>query len=722
MRSEGQRLRLGNESFELTLDRRTGGVLGLVHKRTRTRLVNARVPTLFTLTWSTWGVHGSKPEDLWSAGEGARLSSVGQTLSSFAFRRGEAGGVLELVFDALSLGGQRLDLGVRVQIECKDEQEEMSWRLALDNRAAGIVRDVQFPLLSGIAEAESLLLPNHGGERVGKPGEKLTDATPTIGIEYPSRASMQWLTLTYPSVSLYLASYDESLSYTRFAFGRHDGAHAAWMTKHPFIANGATWQSPPFGVAALAGSWHEGADRYRAWLSSWTQPPEVPARVRTMLGGGGGLYIKDRTEKTVARYEDLVTKAAAVPASIPDPAFMLIGWFRNGHDTFFPEYDAIDELGGARALSDAIAKVQARGGFVTAYMNGRLNNIETKTYKAFGKRWAVLGRAPGLGVGSINFFELHERWNPEWERDQRGEGWFSVMCPSAKGWQDHIVSQAVHVVRDYGFDGIFLDQPGSYYAELCFNPHHGHSTPGTAWGPGQIEIFKRIRTEVKKLKPHFVLYTEGMNDVIGQYLDFHTDKNPLWEPMRVHPQAESFPQMWRYTLPAYITSNGPGAFSYPPARDKVHGPNYRFVLGIRGIGRGFGKNVVASEEDKAQLDQVVSKLERMWRKAGPLLYDARYVDTVGLGLDTEAVFARANIRQGQVAIPLWNVTEAPTEARMTLDGAAWGFAGAPLRARLLDREEEVKLDSKGRFPGKGPEARVQLAPHEVDVLVVDFEP
>ena len=48
--------------------------------------------------------------------------------------------------------------------------------------------------------------------------------------------------------------------------------------------------------------------------------------------------------------------------------------------------------------------------------------------------------AAGLGVGIISFFEL----------------------PSAKGWQDYIEGQVMHGISTYYFDGIFLDQPGSY--------------------------------------------------------------------------------------------------------------------------------------------------------------------------------------------------------------------------------------------------------------------
>jgi hypothetical protein len=44
------------------------------------------------------------------------------------------------------------------------------------------------------------------------------------------------------------------------------------------------------------------------------------------------------------------------------------------------------------------------------------------------------------------------------------------------------------MAKDGQFDGIFLDQPGSLYGELCYNDKHGHSSPASVWGPGLLWI------------------------------------------------------------------------------------------------------------------------------------------------------------------------------------------------------------------------------------------
>jgi hypothetical protein len=388
---------------------------------------------------------------------------------------------------------------------------------------------------------------------------------------------------------------------------------------------------------------------------------------------------------------------------------MLIGWMYNGHDTYYPEYNAIPDLGGDKALVAAIDQAHAAGASVTAYVNGRLNNIETETYKKFGKRWAVLGMAPRLGVGTIDFYELHEDWNKQWERAKRGEGWYSVMCPSAKGWQDFIVGQVLHVVRDYHFDGVFLDQPGSYYAELCYNKTHGHTTPATAWGPGYLEIFRRIRAEARKINPEFTIYTEGMNDAYGEFLDYHTDKNPLWEPMRTHPEMETFVEMWRYTVPAYVTSNGPNGYTYPPSRDATYGDYYRFVMGIRGIGRSGGRGAANPARDA-----VVSKIERLWTKGGEFLFYGRFMDNVGLAVSSPAMFAKVYQADAGIAVPVWNVTAEDAKGSLTIDLNALGLAeAAPAGAASLDTGSSLEMKTQG---GRLV-VPVALKPHDADVIV-----
>ncbi len=704
---------VGNSKVEIRIDIGNGAITGLLNKASGVEYIGKGTHEAFVLVYSTWAVHGADPNDLWSAAWGMPVHGSTQKVAFKQFDLTANGARLEIGYDRLNLERRTINVAVKYSIELKSGDEETKWRLSIQNNDEGIVREAHFPFACGLSKQDWLIMPNHSGQRIVDPIEKLSDEMPVIWLEYPGRGSMQWFEYYSPKVGLYMASYDKGLEYTQLCFGRAADRDAGmWIVKYPFAAKGTAWQSPDLAVGIHAGDWHWGADRYRTWLATWTKPPEVAKSVAEMVSGGGGLYIKDMNGHTRNTYEDIVSTAEKLPAGAMT---MLVGWFYNGHDTYYPEYIPIPDLGGTEVFLSAIDKVHAMWRRVGAYVNGRLANIETETYEKNGKRWSVLTKAPQLGVNRIEFAELHENWNDEWDKHKRGEGWFAVMCPTAKGWQDHIVGECVRITKDYHIDGIFLDQPGSYYAELCYSPWHGHSTPATAWGQGYLEIFRRIREEMRKMNPNSVLWTEGMNDAYAQYMDYGLDKNPVWEPMRTHPQAETFVEMWRYTMPMSPITNGPGTYSLPASKDRVYGENYKFVTGVRGIRPLRDDADGISQEDIAKNKAVVEKISRLWAKGSEFFFRGRFIDDVGLKVSNPSVFARAYHSEKGVAVALWNTSAEAATCDVTIDLEATGR----LEGKI---SEVVSLNTDQPLPhqvkGSTVTAQVRELPHDIDAIVI----
>jgi hypothetical protein len=561
-------------------------------------------------------------------------------------------------------------------------------------------------------------MPNQSGERLRNPVAALSDETPFIQLEYPARASMQWFDYSGSGRGLYLASYDQSLAFTRLNFGRAPvtGSTAMWLSKFPFVASGSDWSSPPLALGVHDGDWHWSADRYREWIESWIPKPQVASGMRHMVGGMREVAIMNQAEKRLHTYEEIVPFARETLLSPAQAVFMVVGWFPYGHDTLFPEYRPIEELGGASALRSALDQVHSLGLGATAYLNARLCNHETDTYRRAGRTWAVLGKAPGLGVSTIDTFELQETWNTEWSRFSRGEGRFAVMCPSAKGWQDHIVGQIEGAVRDYGFDGLFLDQPGSYFAQLCYSPFHGHSSPATAWGPGYLEIFRRARERTRAVHPRSVLWTEGMNDALNQFLDYTMDKSLVWSPMRSHPSVESCVEMWRYTLPWYVTANYSGYYSLPESKDPVHGDGYRFVHGIRGINKGSSGRIKVSESQAAPRSAYVDRIATLWQQAAEFFFDGTYLDTVGLSVSDPRIHAAVyrSSSNSEHAIAIWNSSGKTISTDFIVTPSAWR-APTGQTARFLDNRKTVSLEPASSLSRR---FRLSLAPNALEVIVL----
>jgi hypothetical protein len=709
------KLILGNSKIEITLDKKTGCINRILNKTRGIEYLRKGkgMYESFRIVYSSWPCHGAAKKDIWSAVHGTVVNSSMQKISKHSFTKSGKGSRLEISYNNLNLEKRKINVSLRFTVELISGKEETIWRIFIKNNDDGTVREVHFPLISGFKEFDWLIMPNHGGERISDPVSKLSDETPVVRLEYPARASMQWFDYYSPAAGIYMASYDKNLEYTDFYFGRvgnEKNKVGLWIVKYPFLASDESWESPEYCVGIHSGDWHWGADRYREWLEGWVLKPKVSKWVAEMTDMRE-LTIKNTNEEVVNTYDDVVRAAKEMSEKPCNLTIMLVGWFYNGHDTYYPEYIPIPDLGGVQAFVDAVNKTRSLGIGVSVYINGRLGCVGTDTYKKYGKKWAVLGKTPGLGVNTCDFFELHENWNAEWGKSQVGEGWFSVMCPSVKEWQDHIVSQTTRVIKDYSVDGIFFDQPGSYYAELCYNKNHGHKNPAAAWGPGYLEIFRRIREETRRINPDSFLYTEGMNDVYGQYLDFHTDKLPLWEPMKTHPEAETFVEMWRYTLPWYITMGG--SYSYPPSKDRIYGLNYLFVMCLRPIAYRLEEDL--TNEEKHMVNAIMKKIRTLWLKGKEFFFYGRYLDDIGLKISNNKIFGKVYLNEGGILVAMWNTSNKTATCTVSINLLRLGKTKT--RVVKIESLSTNKLLSYEREQDT-IKAKIRINARDIDALII----
>ncbi len=707
---------LGNSRIEIKIDPVNGAIKGLLNKASQVQFTGNCIPESFSLVFSTWQNQGAAVKDLWSAAYGYLIHSHNQRVTSKKFESTRVGSKLEISYGQIQADNRTLDIIVTYTIEIKNGSEETNWKIKVQNNDQGTVREVHFPVISGLKKFETLLMPNQSGTALKNPVDHLSDEIPDLSIEYPARASMQWFEYYSSNAGLYMASYDKNLDYTKLCFGlmncRKDVA--MWIVKYPFCITGDSWVSPDLCIGIHKGDWHWGANKYRSWIESWVPKAVVPKRILEMCSGMDEIFIKDVNEKLMVSYDELDKE---ILKRRQGESTTLVGWMFNGHDTYYPEYNPIPDLGGEKGLLKAIDLAHKSGHYLGAYVNLRLCNNETETYKKFGKKWAVLTKGPDLGVSILAFGELHEEWNRTWDKDKQGEGWFSVMCPSAMGWQDYIVSETEKIIRDYHFDGLFLDQISSYYAELCFNRNHGHSTPATAWGRGYMEIARRIREVTRKANPESYIYVEGMNDAYGQYIDYYLDKNLVWEPMRIHPAVESFVEMWRYTLPSYIIVNDPAAYSFPPAKNKVYGINYNFVMGIRGIGAPENERSFRTNEELVMKNAVVEKIRKLFNEAGEFFFYGTFMDDLGMNISDPEILGKVYLsRNKEPGVALWNTSASSSTFTLCIDLSALDLSGLKIiKAMTLSNKKYISFKLKDNLVVM----HGALPPHEIEFISLD---
>ncbi len=147
---------------------------------------------------------------------------------------------------------------------------------------AGIVKRVHF-VVQGLPEIDGerteLLLPFIGGERRPAPlsGEWSPSSTSTRTKPCPGCSST-----TATGASTWRARIRSSADGD--ARPNHPEAHSCSKpscSSRPAPTSGPARSSPASGSAwPYAGTWHTAADRYRAWLDTWWEPPTMPDEVR----------------------------------------------------------------------------------------------------------------------------------------------------------------------------------------------------------------------------------------------------------------------------------------------------------------------------------------------------------------------------------------------------------------------------------------------------------
>ena len=704
---------IGNSKIEISLDATHGTVTQLRNKVTATSYLRPGASGNFRMVYSTPSFNGSGLRDPWSAVDGTRIDGSKQTISSVEFLRSSEGVGLRISYDRMHLEKRWIAVAVTYSVEVTSGSEETKWRMSIENGDEGTIREVHFPYISGLINFDSLVMPNHSGQLMRSPTQKLSDESPDLYLEYPARASMQWFDYYSSSGGLYLASYDKSLNYKSMHFGWSNGVGgpvAMWFVQFPFAVTSTHWTSPELGVGLHAGDWHWAGDTYGRWVESWVPRAKISSHALNMVDSDTDIMIKDVDESVQHNYDQAAQIAVERPVGAGS---LFVGWHHNGHDTYYPEYLPIADLGGSTALVAAINAIHTRGRLVSAYVNLRLAAEASEVYQKDGHRWSVLLKVPRTGVATVDAAELREHWNTKWHLEPNGEGLHVVMCPSVKQWQDYILSEIGRVVRDYHFDGVFLDQVGSFYSELCYSPYHGHSNPANAWGPGYMTMLRRIREETRSLNPDSYLWIEGMNDAYSQFVDYELDKNPVWLPMRTHPEAETFPEMWRYTCPGLIIVNEPKSYSYAPSKDPVYGDSYFFVMGIRGYGM-FQDFDDTNSRAGAERRKVIDKISRLWHAGEQFLLQGRYRDDVGLSVSPKSTFSKVYECPEGFAVPVWNTTSSEVETRVQVRLLGGGATAKPTSVTSLSSGRELPYEIADGVVG----VNLFLAPHDIDAIIV----
>jgi hypothetical protein len=391
------------------------------------------------------------------------------------------------------------------------------WRINVinDSKKYGLW-EIAFPVIRGIIATEeeniSLAYPDKLGRILRNPVSKMP-----VEMYYPSfRATMQFSTLfeLKSKNGLYFATYDSNI-YTKRFFYDVDGVNERlrWDLKCYPNAMGVPGSDYTMTFDAVIGvyigDWITAAKMYRKWAlnQKWCSKGKLKNRndIPKWFFDTPIWFAGTPNDKMIS-----LKKILGVPV-----AYQWYRWYRwyqfpgrsrecNPNPDYF-NYLQDDFTDNIRKLHDASIKI-------IPYINARLWNTDVEIWKTENAE-PYACKVPYRLIDELISYRPWEDY--AWgDLTKYMEHWGgsnqTVMCPYTSFYQNKQQEIVDKLVKDYGVDGLYVDQTGSCTPVLCFDPTHGHSTGGgNYWGEGYRQMLKKLRQNARNVNQDVIFTTEG---------------------------------------------------------------------------------------------------------------------------------------------------------------------------------------------------------------------
>ena len=153
-------------------------------------------------------------------------------------------------------------------------------------------------------------------------------------------------------------------------------------------------------------------------------------------------------------------------------------WHNHRFDTKYPEY--FPEKAGFKEM---IKETQELGGFITPYINGRLWDPATDSYKTLNGKDASCRKADGTLYTEVYSSKVLN----------------TVTCPASYIWRDVLKGVNKQILTELKTNGVYMDQIGCANSEPCYATNHGHAPGGGDWWPfAYRSLLTEMRTNLYK--------------------------------------------------------------------------------------------------------------------------------------------------------------------------------------------------------------------------------
>ncbi|MCQ2184037.1 MAG: DUF6259 domain-containing protein [Bacteroidales bacterium] len=641
--------------------------------------------------------------------DGARTESV---ISSSVAAPVVSAGRNTITYQWVDVSDSRIDVIIEYTIHKGGEDFEVS-KCVVNNGRTLVVKSIEGPYFScdGLSfDNWNILVPNGPGMKLSKAPADSSDTgiwqkegdRYTFSSEFNTfGTTMSWFAFegkgSKAGNTIYVNMADPRFRGKLFHWNYYPqtGLLGFGTTNLLSLHPGDTFTGAPMQVSFIDGSWHEAADRYRAWFDSVKGVGDSPEWLKNSSGWLLAILKQQNTE-IIWDYRSISNELLEVASGSNLDIIGLFGWAHGGHDRFYPEYFPDPEMGGEDALKKAIEEVHEKGKRVIIYANGQLIDQNGTDF------WGETGCHITSVKKDGSFY--YEQWRKYSNAPGRIHG---IACSSSPVWHRILLDLAIQAA-ELGADGIIYDQIAYDRPRLCYSPEHGHPVPSLIYDEDKYAMLDWIKQEMEKDYPEFVIMSEGLSDEEmhslalfhgGTYAVQNMDHSQMQKVVREDEEfiSSAFPSMFMYTFPeAFYTYRNPSPahsrevlnyctlFKFRDEFEVRYAPDRKYVLeGVVPVREDYGTvlygpdlGIIASDAGKYAADVLAFQ-----RRNSEFLWNGKFLDNLGFSFrcDSEDVIARAySSEDGSLAVALWNDSEeVPATCSVKVKGKKFVKADSP---------------------------------------------
>ncbi|MFB3788017.1 MAG: DUF6259 domain-containing protein [bacterium] len=364
------------------------------------------------------------------------------------------------------------NLRVLAAVSAHDNQYE--WTIEFEVKDSGYTLwDVVYPEIGPLALTGNVhsIIPYGWGVLHGDLSARRWEGV------YPSASwAMPFVSVSDGETGVYLGVHESAGFPFTFLVGKPPHQPAASLGVRHTVENAgkATRCQLPYTVttALFPGDWYESARIYRAGAvkSPWGGIPTLAERkdIPQWLSDTDLWYIGACEDEASANQVIAFAQYFQVPVSAH-----IYQWHRIPFDDHYPEY-----FPAKPGFKSAVEKVQQAGIAVMPYINGRLWDPATESWKNQKAETAC-----AINEKGEKYVEVYGSKVP-----------LSPMCPFTELWKTTVTNLVDRLLNEVGVKAVYIDQISAAAAKPCFAEGHGHPLGGgTYWIQGYRDLLERCR-------------------------------------------------------------------------------------------------------------------------------------------------------------------------------------------------------------------------------------